>query len=161
MIDVIRLAIWGLLTAAAVQDICRFRISNRLCLAIVALYPAWLLAVGFQPDVWENALSFVLALMLGLLAYHRGLVGGGDVKFFAAAALWFDLRTAAYFLLAVTVSGGLFALAMIFLRRLVILLPARAPDWAVLKAEEPIPYGVAIATGGIVCSVLYGFHPVG
>lgn len=161
MIDLIRLTIWALLTAAAVQDIRQFRISNKLCLAVVALYPAWLLAVGFQPDIWENALSFLLALMLGLLAYHRGLLGGGDVKFFAAAALWFDLRTGAYYLLAVTVFGGFFALTMIFLRRLVTLLPAQAPDWAVLKADEPIPYGVAIATGGIICSVLYGFHPVG
>jgi Flp pilus assembly protein protease CpaA len=88
---------WGALLvtgAAAAFDIRRRRIPNGLTLAsaVAGLLCAWLAARGRLPGwpggVGDALLATSLTLLAGLLAWSRGLLGGGDAKLLAAVAAW-------------------------------------------------------------------------
>jgi len=137
---------------AAVQDLFTLRISNRTTLAVLALYPVYVLSAG-HPVAWPFALAlagFVFAF--GFVLFHLKYFGGADVKLFAAAALWAGPELAVGFLLTVSVVGGL--LAMVSMTPLRLLLPYMAAatgikaDMAHLMQLQ-IPYGVPIAVGGL------------
>jgi prepilin peptidase CpaA len=163
MIDLVKYGMWTLLILAALQDVMQLRISNLFVLAILALFPFWIMAVGFNPDVWQNGVVFLIAFVLGSLAFHYGLIGGGDAKLFMAGALWFNLADGPHYLMSIVLFGALMTFVLIVLRR--ILPPigrekvATSPGWAMLEPRGPIPYGVAIAAGAILCAALYGFDP--
>ena len=72
-------------------------------------------------------------------AFYAGMMGGGDVKLAAALALWFSPSSTVKFLVLMSVAGGVVTLAALDVHR------------ARKKAGRPqIPYGVAIAFGGLV-----------
>ncbi len=159
MLDYFAIGFSGLLLCAAAQDMWKLRISNFFPVAIVGLYFARAMSIGFQTDMWQNLALFLFTLSAGIFLFAKKWLGGGDVKLFAAAALWFDFSAAPYLLFAITLGGALVALVFIFVRRL---LPSRFADrigWAALKAKGPIPYGLAISAGAILCSQVYAFNP--
>lgn len=142
----------AVLVMAAVQDLFTLRISNRTTLAVLVLYPVYVLSAA-QPVAWPFALVLGgLVFAVGLVLFHFKLFGGGDVKLFAAAALWAGPTLAVGFLLTVTVVGGL--LAMVSMTPLRLLLPYMAAaarvkvDMAHLMQLQ-IPYGIPIAVGGL------------
>lgn len=125
----------ALLVGAAAADLRHRRIPNAVSIALVAVLLVWRLAAG---DV--SGLPASLAVGVGMLAVGFGLHaarvwGGGDAKLLAAVAAWVGLDALARLLLVTTVTGGLIALVALALRR-------RDPDVS-------LPYGVAIAVGGI------------
>ncbi len=140
--------IWGLallLIAAAVEDAVRLRISNLISAAIVVLAIVAAAVVGFEASLWQNFVLFAAMLVIGTLLFATGKFGGGDVKLFAATALWVDFEGALRFLAAVLIAGGVVTILTI-LGRVV------APQhWGervvVLRKRGGIPYGVAIALG--------------
>jgi prepilin peptidase CpaA len=149
----------ALLLLAAGQDLWKLKISNIFPIALIALYLARAMFVGLQSDMWQNVAVFALALSVGIFLFAKRWLGGGDVKLFAATALWFDFVAAPYLLFAITFGGAIIALAFIFIRRL---LPAGLEEktgWVSLKRKGPIPYGLAIAVGAILCSQVYAFNP--
>jgi prepilin peptidase CpaA len=148
-----------LIVAAALHDATRLRISNIFPLAIMATFVAWVVIVGFERDLWENALSFALCLAGGIVLFARRWLGGGDVKLLAAIALWFDLAGTGRMLLFITIGGGLLALAIMIVRRMIPVVLAEGSGWAVLRPRGPIPYGVAIAAGALLAIHLVGVHP--
>lgn len=142
----------AVLVWAAVQDLLSLRISNWTTLAVLALYPVYVLSAS--PMV---ALSMALAIggfvfLVGFVLFHFKYFGGGDVKLFAAVALWAGAPLVVGFLLTVAVVGGL--LAMLTMTPLRLLLPYMAVatrvkvDLARLMQLQ-IPYGVPIAAGGL------------
>jgi prepilin peptidase CpaA len=141
-----------LLALAALIDIWKLQIPNLFPVAIILLLPAWVYHTGWNNSLWQNGAVFLVAFFGGALLFSRGLLGGGDVKLLAAAALWFDFRGAAALFLYVAIGGILLSIAFILLRRL---LPERLTGGNIpsLKARGPIPYGVAIA-GGAVLAIL-------
>lgn len=148
-----------LLVGAALEDIWRLRISNVFPVAILLSYFGWLVVVGFSTDIWQNAALFALVFAAGTVLFAKGWLGGGDVKLLAAASAWFDLAGGAALLAYVAIGGGLVGLGFIMLRRLT---PAAIRDgagWVGLKTRGPIPYGLAIAAGAILCLHLYGANP--
>jgi prepilin peptidase CpaA len=77
---------------------------------------------------------------IGALMFHFNLVGGGDVKLFAAGALWIGAGGVWPFLFVTALAGG--ALSLVYSARFVATAgPRRRPI--------ALPYGVAIAAGGI------------
>lgn len=148
-----------LLLLAAGQDLWKLRISNVFPVALIVLYIFRAIFIGFQTDMWQNMALFALVLSAGIILFAQRWLGGGDVKLFAATALWFDFTAAPYLLFAITFGGALVALAFIFMRRL---LPAGLEEktgWQSLKHKGPIPYGLAIAAGAMICSQVYEFNP--
>ncbi|MFA5969245.1 MAG: prepilin peptidase [Sphingomonas sp.] len=149
----------AVLIMAGVQDVWRLRITNFFPIAIVALYPAWVAAVGFDWSIWQNCAVFAVTLMIGILAFSRGLLGGGDVKLLAAIALWFDIQGSAALFAYVSIGGLLLSLALIIGRRLV---PSTLLDRSgalALRPKGPIPYGVAIAGGAILALAAANMNP--
>jgi prepilin peptidase CpaA len=136
-----------ILVAAAIQDAARFRISNMF--PILVLAGALIAAAIYGPawDLWQNALVFLLIFALGTAAFASGVLGGGDVKLFAAVGLWLDLRASISLVALVFLCGGVVALVYLASRLF------RGGDTG-RKSQTRIPYGVAIALGALVLILL-------
>ena len=129
-----------LLVIAAVVDVRTLTISNSLNLTVALLAPLYWLSVALP--LWPDA-AIQLAVGTGVFAvmaaaFYAGMMGGGDVKLAAALALWFSPAATLKFLVLMSIAGGVVTLAALALHR------ARG------KSGRPeIPYGVAIAFGGL------------
>ena len=132
--------------AAAVEDAARLRISNITSLAVLAGAIVAMVVEGPSLDLWQNAVVFAAILLLGTAAFSAGWLGGGDVKFFAAAGLWFDLKSAVWFVALTFLAGGAVAIAYMVTR------PFRRN--ARNARNTRIPYGIAIALGAILMLLL-------
>ena len=142
-----------LLIAAAAEDAVRLRISNFTVLLVIVGAIAAAVAVGPEIGLWQNLAVFAGVLAVGTPLFAAGKLGGGDVKLFAAAGLWFDLLGAAGLLLAVALSGGVLALLILLARTLKWSEAARRRV-VVLRPGGGIPYGVAIAAGALIAMAL-------
>jgi len=138
--DLLLLALAATLVVAAVIDMRTFTISNRLNLAVALGAPVYWLSVALSP--WPGmaiqlaAGGFVFTLLAG--AFYAGMMGGGDVKLAAALALWFPPLGTIKFLVLMSLAGGVLTLLVLAWHR------ARKRD-----GRPEIPYGVAIAFGGL------------
>lgn len=146
-------AFCALLLAAAVKDIVSRRIPNWIVIALIALY-GLALVLGVSVSTWPSGLgAAAIVLIVTYALYHFGVFGAGDAKLFSAVALFIGLANVASFILLTSVIGGLMATGVLILR------PKRALRGltAAGRAEaggRGIPYGVAIALGGIVAGAL-------
>lgn len=142
----------GLLVAAAISDARRLIIPNRYCLAIVILYPTYVLSGGHEVN-WIGAIAIGCGLLaLGFLLHTREIVGGGDAKLIASVALWAGTDLFFAFLVITGIAGGAMALALWLRHRLsraagpgMIFVTASEPGFA----KQPMPYAIAVATGGL------------
>jgi prepilin peptidase CpaA len=138
--DLLLLALAAILVVAAVVDVRTFTISNRLNLTVALLAPVYWDSVALSPwpgiAVQLAAGATVFLLLAG--AFYAGMMGGGDVKLAAALALWFPPLGTIKFLILMSVAGGVLTLVVLALHR------ARKRE-----GRPEIPYGVAIAFGGL------------
>ncbi len=142
----------SLLVAAAAEDAARLKISNFLCIGVLAGAIVAMAVAGFEPSLWQNGLVFAALLAGGTLLFARGKMGGGDVKLMATLGLWCDFDAAVTMVAGVFISGGVLALLVLGIRRFA---PVGASARAVvLKPGGGIPYGVAIAAGGLIALAL-------
>ena len=139
----------ALMTAAAIEDAVRLRISNLLCLGVLVGALVAMALAGPDWALWQNFAVMAALLAIGTPMFAAGKMGGGDVKLLAAAGLWFDLRGALAALIWVLIAGGVLAL-IIILVRLLGWSDAARQRVHVLKRGGGIPYGVAIAAGTLV-----------
>jgi len=129
-----------LLVIAAVIDVRTYTISNRLNLAVALLAPLYWWSVDLP--LWPH-IAIQLAIAAGVfallaVAFYAGLMGGGDVKLAAALALWFTPIGTLRFLVFMSLAGGVLTLFLLVLHRV------RGKE-----GRPEIPYGVAIAIGGL------------
>lgn len=149
-------AFWALillLALAALQDAVMLKISNYLVLAVLLLGIVSAIIAGPRLDLWENGLVFAIALVIGTFLFGRGILGGGDVKLFAATVLWFDLGGALRFLVSTAIAGGVLAI-LILIARLVPWPEGLRRRVKVIQPKAGIPYGIAIAAGAILTSMM-------
>jgi prepilin peptidase CpaA len=138
--DLLLLGLAGILVFAAIVDVRTFTISNRLNLAVALLAPAYWASIALSP--WPGvaiqlaAGAAVFILLAG--AFYAGMMGGGDVKLAAALALWFSPAGTIRFLVLMSLAGGVLTLILVAWHR------ARKRE-----GRPQIPYGVAIAFGGL------------
>ena len=129
-----------LLIVAAVIDVRTFTISNRLNLTVALLAPVyWFAAQLGQGHIILQVSAAVVVFLLFAGAFYAGLMGGGDVKLAAALALWFPPYATIKLMVWMSVAGGVLTLAVV--------------GWHRLKqrpGRPEIPYGVAIAFGGLL-----------
>jgi prepilin peptidase CpaA len=145
----------ALLAGAAAFDVGKFIIPNWISLALVGLFALAVVAHPVQINWLAHLGAFALALAALLVGYRFGVIGGGDLKLAAAVCLWIGFDALPQLLLLIGLVGGAFALGLIVLRRLLtgVLLTQGASQQVTLPRlllpGESIPYGVAIAAGGI------------
>ena len=132
------------LAAAAIEDFVRRRISNITCLAVLLTALAAMALHGLSLDLWQNAVVFLVLLVVGTALFAANQMGGGDVKLIACLGLWMDTSAGIWLLALIFISGGILALIYIAARY------ARSDR---SKISKGIPYGLAIVAGaGLVFS---------
>jgi prepilin peptidase CpaA len=138
---------------AAANDLFTMKIPNRISLALIVgfIVVALLTRMPLETVGIHIACAFaVLALTFTLFSFN--LLGGGDAKLMAAGALWMGSAHIIEFLAFVTIFGGVLCLMILSYRRVVPadLLPL--PGWAqrLHTTGGPVPYGIAIAAGGLM-----------
>jgi prepilin peptidase CpaA len=133
-------ALAAILVFAAIVDMRTFTISNRLNLTVALMAPLYWLAVALPlwPGVPIQLAAGGAVFVLMALAFYAGMMGGGDVKLAAALALWFSPNAILKFLILTSLAGGVLTVAVLVWHR------------AKKREGRPmIPYGVAIAFGGL------------
>lgn len=129
-----------MLLAACWWDLRTRTIPNLLNLAIALLAIPFWWSTGLH--LWPDAAiqAGIAAVLFGLfaIAFALNAMGGGDVKLIGALALWLPFPAVVVLLIVMSVSGGVLTLAM-FLRH----------RFAGRTGQPEIPYGVAIAFGGL------------
>lgn len=168
-----------LMALAAINDVRSFTIPNRLNLAILALYPVYVIAAP-PPVDWQGGLACgAIAFAIGAFMFAMRWIGGGDVKMMAVAAMWAGPEWIYGMVVIVAVIGGIYSILEgirggypgRYWRRIKGIV-ARAFDHkllahigggrrmgdgadAVVGDEKPVfvPYGVAIFVGGFFVAV--------
>lgn len=137
----------------AMTDILSYRIPNWIPGALILLFALAAPLAGMPlQTVGMHVLVFIIALLLGMGLFAFNLVGGGDAKLLAAAALWMGPAMIVKYAFAFALVGGAVALAILVLRR--IPMPASASRVPVLgpllQPTAGMPYGVALGIGGLI-----------
>jgi prepilin peptidase CpaA len=128
------------LVVAAFTDIRRRQIDNWLNAAIALAAPAFWWASGLS--LWPGV-AMQLGVALAAFAVLAGMfamrmMGGGDVKLLTALALWIPPTMFVQLLVIMAIAGGVLTVVMFF--------------WHTARKQKDklaIPYGVAIAFGGL------------
>jgi prepilin peptidase CpaA len=90
------------------------------------------------PDIAVHLAAGAAVFVLLAGAFYAGMMGGGDVKLAAALALWFPPLGTIHFLVIMSIAGGVLTLAFLAFHY-----------WRKREGRPEIPYGVAIAFGGL------------
>jgi prepilin peptidase CpaA len=137
------------IVAAALSDGSRYLIPNRYPAAIVVAFCVF--AIGKPMHFWLPSLVVgVVLLALGTVFFARGIMGGGDVKLLSAVGLWAGLERLELLMLVMALVGGVLALIkLIPFQRLAPASPEIADTGWRAWLQYPIPYGIAIAAGGV------------
>jgi len=139
------LAVTICLGIAALRDLTERRIPNAVPAALVILYPG-VFALGLGPAPWWGGLAVGSAVFAVAAALFAGnILGGGDAKLLGVVALWAGPAWALEALLVTGLLGGVAAMARLL--RPLLLTPVLGPQPG--ARETSLPYGVAIAGGGL------------
>jgi prepilin peptidase CpaA len=139
----------------ALTDLSRYQIPNAVSYGLVLLFvPLAILNWAVLP-IGLHVLIGVVVFVLSVIFWQLRWMGGGDVKFLSAIALWMGPDRILVFLILVTVVAVVFISILKFLLRWNDLFQAgRYP--AVFKqllqksSERKIPYGLPIGIAALV-----------
>lgn len=151
----------AILALLAWSDLRERRLPNRLVALYALLCPLALLLAQAAPGQWLQHGMVALAAFLVLLAlFAVGGMGGGDVKLGAAVFAWAGPQSLWPVLFVIGVAGLLLALLGLLADALAKRRPppmhSRARDLArALSARRGVPYGVALAAGGLAALPAY------
>ncbi len=130
-----------LLVWAAIVDLRTRTIPNWLNLVIALMAPFywWSTGIAFYPDAVERLCGAYLIFVLFFSMFCLGGMGGGDVKLGTAIAMWFAPLATLFFFVVTSLAGGVVTIAAwIHHHRM-----------KGAEGKTEVPYGVAIAVGGM------------
>ncbi|HTS90434.1 MAG TPA: prepilin peptidase [Stellaceae bacterium] len=164
--DTVALVVFaGALAGAAFCDVRQYLIPDRFPLAIVLAYVLYAAGHPWQQGLWGIGTGFAM-LVAGTILFATNVMGGGDTKLLAAVGLWAGPDLAATFLIATAFAGAVIGIAWLTpVRRLMPAAPIEDETGPVdpgtgfrARLRQPVPYGVAIALGGLHLAALRAFH---
>jgi prepilin peptidase CpaA len=146
-----------LLAVAAWHDVATRTIPDSVSLILIGIGMLVRVPAGPAGLSLSVATALVLFLLL-LIAYSRGLLGGGDVKVMSALAVGLAPLDVYRFVIATALAGGFLGISYLLLSRRFVARKSPASNsllrrvtaveaWRIRK-RGPLPYGVAIAVGG-------------
>ena len=149
--------------AAAVNDVWSYRIPNYMCGLLLALFPFFVVTAPRAIDWHQNLAVFALVAASGFAMFLGNLAGAGDVKLLAVASLWAGPHLIAVLLVVTAIAGGLVSVVMAIAAHMRNRMTADEngaggengrekegeEEGKAFFARIPIPYGVAIAVGGL------------
>ena len=138
----------GVLVWGAIADIRTRLIPNNVSIALVILY--FLYSFSGYANWTDGLLGGLIVFLLSFLLFRYGAMGGGDAKLMTSIAFWVGTKGILAFGLITSLAGGV--LALFFLLRQKYHKETEQEDDTPYGNTEPIvlPYGVAIAAGGLV-----------
>ena len=139
---------------AGAMDLLTMTIPNRISLALIA---GFALLAPFFGLGWHDILVNHIAVGAGVLAcgialFSARIIGGGDAKLMAAAALWIGYEHLLEFMLAISIAGGILSLLVLVYRHYIPAAAITGPQWAI-RLHKPgggVPYGIAIAAAAML-----------
>ncbi len=127
--------------AGAAWDIHSRRLPNLLCIALAVICMALTVVSLGTAGLVSTGLHAFAALIAGMLLFRAGMIGGGDAKFYGAAALAVPLAAALPMLGWTSLAGLVVLVSMVSFRALT------GGGKATKKDSWTVPYGVPIAAG--------------
>ncbi|MBB3764683.1 prepilin peptidase [Sphingomicrobium lutaoense] len=131
-----------LLGAAALQDWVSGRISWWFAAGIALLCLGWATNEGELNALVTNSLVALGALLLTVVLFSIGAMGGGAAKLFSATAFAAGLGGILAFAAGTFIAGGLIALVALGWKRL-----------GGRKGEARVPFGLAILAGAVTAQL--------
>lgn len=141
-----------ILGVAAVCDVRSYRIPNYLSGGLILLFPAFVATSPVHLPWIYHVAVFALLLAVGTGLFYTRMFGGGDVKLLAATGLWAGPHLVGMLLMATACAGGI--LSLVFLAK-ALMHKRGAAEWR----KIPVPYGVAIAVGGLAVMSMAAQQP--
>jgi prepilin peptidase CpaA len=142
-----------LMALAAALDLLTMKIPNRLSAALTLGYFGLALIAG-RPfvEIGQHMLCGMAVLALTFVMFNLRWIGGGDAKLAAATALWIGWSPLADYGLSSAIAGGALTLLILTGRRFALPASLASQAWIARlhNAKTGIPYGIALALGGLV-----------
>ncbi len=147
-----------MLCIVALGDVRSYRIPNKLNLTIAGTaIPYWIVNLSsgnadvgatLLPQVTLIFCVFVIMLTFMLL----NILGGGDAKLLLALAFWLPVPHYLNMIVLMSVAGGILCVIVLTKQRLKNNMPITDMNGeiAASKTKQRVPYGVAIAAGGLI-----------
>lgn len=143
----------ALMALAAAMDLLTMKIPNRLSAVLaIGYFAAALLTRAPLHDIALHALCGAVVLVFTFALFSFGWIGGGDAKLAAATALWLGWTPLAEYGLASALAGGALTMIILMGRRLALPEALASQAWIARlhNAKSGIPYGIALALGGMI-----------
>lgn len=109
-----------------------------LAIALLAIPFWWSTGLALWPDAALQVGVATIVFGLFAIAFAMGAMGGGDVKLIGALSLWLPFQAVIALLVVMSLAGGALTLALWLRHKL-----------GKRVEQLEIPYGVAIAFGGL------------
>ena len=146
----------ALLVAAALHDVLARTLPDGLAGAVAV---SGLFVQALQGDLFISLPAAFAVYVFGALCWHRGWLGGADVRLMAAAALLVPPSMVLSMLSATALAGGVVGLVFWAARRRIPIVHDAKPPGLLARAVRverwrlrrggPLPYAVAIACGAL------------
>lgn len=141
---------------AALHDVAARTVPNRLALLLAVLGA---FARAIEGSLIAGLGTAIAVFAIATFCWHRGWMGGGDVKLLGATALAVPPGSVPMLVFVMGMAGGLLSLFYLSARRLVRAPSATRPRSLIARAMRierwrirrggPLPYACAIAAGGL------------
>ncbi|WP_349957125.1 prepilin peptidase [Rhizobium sp. ZPR3] len=141
------------MSLAAISDLLTMTIPNRLSLALAISFFVLTPIIGLSfAEIGMHVAGAGTVFFACFTLFALNVMGGGDAKLLAAAALWFGFDSSLVeFLVYVAFIGGALTVFIVFLRsqaNTILAIGLPLPNSLVIAKK--IPYGIAIAIGGVM-----------
>lgn len=136
-----------MLLGAAGSDARAYRIPNAISLGLIVLFPLYFFVSPTEQGFLDHITASLIVLAIGWALYTKGLAGAGDIKLLAATSLWAGPEHIGAYLFITAIAGGFLSLIVACL----VAWQRRKEKEGKLEAvrKTRVPYGVAIALGGL------------
>jgi prepilin peptidase CpaA len=135
------------------MDLLTMTIPNRLSAALaLGYFVVALLAGATMQEIALHAACGAAILVFTFVLFTLGWIGGGDAKLAAATALWLGWTPLADYGLVSALAGGALTVGILVARRIALPGFLASQTWIARlhNAKSGIPYGIALALGGMV-----------
>ena len=138
---------------ACFSDLFTMRISNRVCLAITALFPFFALSSGMDLNTTGmHCLTGAIVLGVSFSLFATGWIGGGDAKLVAAIGLWIGTGQIWEYIAISFILGGVITVALLALRQYPLPAFATRQGWIMHLHDKKtgVPYGIALGSTSLI-----------
>jgi prepilin peptidase CpaA len=147
-----------MLCIAALGDIRSYRIPNTLNLAVaVTAIPYWIVKIAYghvevSAWLWPQVALIAAVFVIMITLMFLNILGGGDAKLLLALAFWLPPAHYLNMIVFMSIAGGLICVVLLLKQRTNGSMPITTMngDTTQSKTKQRVPYGVAIAAGGLI-----------